>query len=50
MNKRGQIDGNVITCWNPSTAIDEAFLLLERLTTKENTNYIKSIMGFDDKI
>jgi len=44
------IDGNVMTCWNPSTAIDVAFLLLERLTTKENTNYIKSIMGFDDKI
>ncbi len=44
------IDSNVITCWNPSTAIDVAFLLLERLTTKENTNYIKSIMGFDDKI
>jgi 4-methyl-5(b-hydroxyethyl)-thiazole monophosphate biosynthesis len=44
------IDGNVITCWNPSTAIDVAFLVLERLTTKENTNYIKSIMGFDDKI
>ena len=32
------IDGNVITCWNPSTAIDVAFLVLERLTTKENTN------------
>ena len=44
------IDGNVMTCWNPSTAIDVAFLLLEQLTTKENTNYIKSIMGFDDKI
>ena len=44
------IDGNVMSCWNPSTAIDVAFLLLERLTTKENTNYIKSIMGFDDKI
>ncbi len=44
------IDGNVMTCWNPSTAIDVAFLLLERLTTKENTNHIKSIMGFDDKI
>ena len=44
------IDGNVMTCWNPSTAIEVAFLLLEQLTTKENTNYIKSIMGFDDKI
>jgi len=44
------IDSNVITCWNPSTAIDVAFLLLERLSTKKNTNHIKSIMGFDDKI
>jgi 4-methyl-5(b-hydroxyethyl)-thiazole monophosphate biosynthesis len=44
------IDGNIITCWNPSTAIDVAYLLLERLTTKENTNYIKTIMGFEDKI
>ena len=44
------IDGDIITCWNPSTAIDVAFLLLERLTTKENTNYIKTIMGFEDKI
>lgn len=44
------IDGNIITCWNPSTAIDVAYLLLERLTTKENTNYIKMIMGFEDKV
>ena len=43
------IDGNIITCWNPSTAIDVAFLLLERLTTKDNANYIKMIMGFEDK-
>jgi protein deglycase len=50
INEPVVIDDNVITCWNPSTAIDVAFLLLERLTTKENTNYIKSIMGFDDKI
>lgn len=49
-NESVVIDGNVITCWNPSTAIDVAFLLLERLTTKENTIHIKSIMGFEDKI
>jgi 4-methyl-5(b-hydroxyethyl)-thiazole monophosphate biosynthesis len=28
-------DGNIITCWNPSTAMDVAFLLLERLTSKK---------------
>ncbi len=30
------IDDNIITSWNPSTAIDVALLLLELLTTKEN--------------
>ncbi|MDP4093969.1 MAG: DJ-1/PfpI family protein [Bacillota bacterium] len=39
-------DGNIITSWNPSTAIDVAILLLEMLTTKEKANYIKKIMGF----
>ena len=41
------VDGNVITSWNPSTAIHVAFLLLEILTNKENTNYIKGIMGYE---
>ena len=41
------IDDNVITSWNPSTAIHVAFLLLETLTSKENTNYIKEIMGYE---
>jgi 4-methyl-5(b-hydroxyethyl)-thiazole monophosphate biosynthesis len=40
------IDDNVITSWNPSTAINVAFLLLELLTTKENADYVKGIMGF----
>ncbi len=42
-------DGNIITSWDPSTAIDVAFLLLEKLTTKDNANFVRSIMGFDRK-
>lgn len=42
-------DGNIITSWNPSTAMDVAFELLERLTTKDNARYIKAIMGFEDR-
>ena len=40
------IDQNIITCWNPSASVDVAFLLLEQLTTKNNTDYIRDIMGF----
>ena len=40
-------DGNIITSWNPSTAMDVAFLLLEKLTSKENTNNFKRLMGFN---
>lgn len=40
------IDGNLITSYNPSTAFDVAFLLLEKLTSKENTNEVKRLMGF----
>ena len=40
------IDGNIITSWSPVTAINVAFELLEILTSKENSNYIKTIMGF----
>lgn len=39
-------DCNVITSWNPSTAADVAFLLLERLTSKNQSNFIREIMGF----
>jgi 4-methyl-5(b-hydroxyethyl)-thiazole monophosphate biosynthesis len=39
-------DDNIITSWNPSTAVDVAILLLERLTTKENANNIRQLMGF----
>ena len=40
------MDDRIITSWNPSTAIDVAFLLLELLTTKEKADHIKEIMGF----
>ncbi|MDP4207210.1 MAG: DJ-1/PfpI family protein [Bacteroidota bacterium] len=40
------IDDNVITSWNPSTAIDVALLLLEHLTNKTNADKIRQLMGF----
>jgi protein deglycase len=42
------VDDNIITSWNPSTAMNVAFLLLEKLTTKENAGLIKKKMGFCD--
>ena len=39
-------DGNIITSESPATAINVALDLLERLTDKENAEYIKGIMGF----
>ena len=39
-------DGNIITCWNPSTAVEVAFRLLQRLTDKPRTDFIRGIMGF----
>ena len=43
------IDDNMITSWNPSTAIDVALILLELLTSKQNADYIREIMGFENK-
>jgi protein deglycase len=43
------IDDNVITSWNPATAIDVAFLLLENLTTKNNADKIRELMGFENR-
>jgi len=39
-------EGNIITSWNPSTAMDVAFLLLEKLTNKENVDKIRQLMGY----
>ena len=43
------IDDNMITSWNPSTAVDVALLLLELLTSTTNAEYIRSIMGFENR-
>jgi len=43
------IDDNIITSWNPSTAVDVALLLLELLTSTTNADYIRSIMGFENR-
>lgn len=43
------VDGNVITSWNPSTAVDVALLLLEKLTSDINAGHIRKIMGFEKK-
>ncbi|MFT8314284.1 MAG: DJ-1/PfpI family protein [Clostridium sp.] len=40
------VDKNIITSYNPSTAFDVAFNLLEILTSKENCNNVKKLMGF----
>ena len=46
LNQPIVVDNNVITSWNPSTAITVALMLLEKLTNRDNANYIKQIMGF----
>ena len=43
------IDDNIITSWNPSTAVDVALLLLELLSSTTNADYIRSIMGFETR-
>ena len=40
------IDDLLITSNGPSTAVEVAFILLERLTSSENTLHIKKLMGF----
>jgi 4-methyl-5(b-hydroxyethyl)-thiazole monophosphate biosynthesis len=40
------MDQNIITSYNPSTAFDVSFLLLEVLTNQENTTHVKKQMGF----
>ena len=43
-----QVDENIITS-SPSTALEVAFVLLERLTSAENCRYVKYLMGFQDE-
>jgi 4-methyl-5(b-hydroxyethyl)-thiazole monophosphate biosynthesis len=39
-------DGNFISCWNPSTAMEVAFRVLERLEGEAAGHHIRRIMGF----
>ncbi|WP_163708162.1 DJ-1/PfpI family protein [Mangrovibacterium lignilyticum] len=40
------MDDQLITSWNPSTAVDVALLLLELLTSKANADHVRQLMGF----
>lgn len=48
VNKPMVVEGNIITSWNPSTAIDVALKLLELLTSRERADYIRKMMGFSE--
>jgi len=39
-------DDNIITCWGPATGMEVAFRLLERLTDRRRTDFIRGMMGF----
>lgn len=41
------VDHNIITSSNPSTGFDVAFLLLEKLTSLENVQQVKNLIGFN---
>ncbi len=45
-NEEIVIDDNLITSNGPSTATEVAFILLERLTSIENTLQVRKLMGF----
>jgi 4-methyl-5(b-hydroxyethyl)-thiazole monophosphate biosynthesis len=42
------VDENIITSCGPSTATKVAFILLEKLTSLENSQRVRSAMGFHD--
>ena len=45
-NKQIVVDDGLITSNGPSTAVEVAFTLLEKLTSTENTVKVKKLMGF----
>ena len=46
LNQPIVVDGNIITSSSPATALEVAFKLLEMLTTPDNCQSIKHLMGF----
>ena len=49
VNQTIVMDDNIITSWNPSTAVNVALLLLEHLTSKMNADKVRQLMGFGNK-
>jgi len=46
LNERIVCDENIITSSNPGTAFGVAFKLLNMLTSPDNTDKVKDLMGF----
>ncbi len=46
LNQPIVMEDNIITSWNPSTAVQVALLLLEHLTTKKNADTVRQLLGF----
>lgn len=46
MNEPIVIDRNIITSYNPASAAHVAFILLEKLTTRETAQEVKRLMGY----
>ncbi|TGA96063.1 DJ-1/PfpI family protein [Sporolactobacillus shoreae] len=46
VNEPVVVDGKLITSYNPSTAFEVAFTLLEKLTTSQNCQHVRALMGF----
>lgn len=41
--------GHIITSTSPATAVDVAFSLLEKMTSRENADHIRRLMGFEPR-
>jgi 4-methyl-5(b-hydroxyethyl)-thiazole monophosphate biosynthesis len=46
INEPVVVEGNIITSWCPSTAVEIAYKLLEVLRTKEDLENVRKIMGY----
>jgi len=46
VNERIVVDNNIITSYCPETAVEVAFTLLEKLTSTEQMNSVKTAMGY----
>ena len=49
VNQPVVVDENIITSSGPATALEVAFVLLERLTSPENCRHVKYLMGFQSE-